>query len=142
MAMYSLRKISKIRQLVSALEAGAMGPAAAAELLDISYSTTQNYLEMLVEAGAVTHHQERRSHVRLHHDWTVVKRFLDSLEEEGEEHRVTLRRSPSRHCVNPGKSYLHVLADDVRFPLMLAQLPARRDPLVAALFGACSRRAA
>jgi hypothetical protein len=140
--MYSLRKVAKIRQLVSALAAGAMGPAAAAELLDISYSAARNYMETLVEAGAASHHPDRRSHVRLHPDRLVVERFLDALVEEGGEQRVTLRRSPSRHCVNPGKSYLHVLADDVRFPLVLAQPSARRDPLVAALFGACSRRTA
>jgi predicted transcriptional regulator len=111
MAMYSLRKISKIRQLVSALEAGAMGPAAAAELLDISYSTTQNYLEMLVEAGAVTHHQERRSHVRLHHDWTVVKRFLDSLEERYRTSimiRKTVHKNPLS-CRLKVSSYLLVV---------------------------------
>ena len=142
MTMLSLRKVSRIRQLVSALEAGAMAPAAAAELLGISYSAARNYMGTLVEAGAASHHPDRRSHVRLHPDRAVVTRFLDSLVEEGGEQRVTLRRSSSRHCVNPGKSYLHVLADDVRFPLVLAQLPARRDPLVAALFGACSRRAA
>jgi hypothetical protein len=142
MAMYSLRKISKLRQLVSALAAGAMGPAAAAALLDISYSAARNYMEALVEAGAASHHPDRGSHVRLHPDRAVVERFLDSLVEEGGEQRVTLRRSASRHCVDPGKSYLHVLADDVRFPLVLAQPSARRDPLVAALFGACSRQAA
>jgi hypothetical protein len=99
-------------------------------------------METLVEAGAASHHPDRRSHVRLHPDRLVVERFLDSLVEEGGEQRVTLRRSPSRHCVNPGKSYLHVLADDVRFPLVLAHPSARRDPLVAALFGAGSRRTA
>jgi hypothetical protein len=138
MAMYSLRKISRIRQLVSALEAGAMGPSAAAALLDISYSAARNYLEALVEAGAASNHPDRRTHVRLDPDRAVVESFLDSLAAEGEEQRITLRRSSSRHCVNPGKSYLHVLADDVRFPLVLAQTSARRDPLVAALFGACS----
>lgn len=139
MAMYSVRKISRIRQLVSALEAGAMGPAAAAELLDISYSAARNYMETLVAAGAATTHPDRRTHVRLYPDRAVVKRFLDSLVAEGEEQRITRRRSCSRHCVSPGKSYLHVLADDVRFPLVLVQTPARRDPLVAALFGPCIR---
>jgi hypothetical protein len=37
--------------------------------------------------------------------------------------------------VDPGTQFLHVLADDVRFPLVLDTLPVRRDPLVAALFG-------
>jgi hypothetical protein len=140
MAMYSLRKISKIRRLVSELETRAMGPATAAELLEISYSAARNYMGTLVEAGAATHHPDRRTHVRLHPDRAVVERFLDSLVADSEEQRVTLRRSFSRHCVNPGKSYLHVLADDTRFPLLLAQPTVRRDPLVAALFGDCSRR--
>lgn len=142
MTMYSLRKISNIRQLVGALEAGAMGPAAAAELLDISHTAARNYMETLVEAGVASYHRDRRTHVCLHPDRAVVERFLDALAAEGKERRVTLRRSLSRHCVDPGESYLHVLADDVRFPLMLAHPPARRDPLVAALFGACSGRAA
>ncbi|MGJ7915909.1 hypothetical protein ACI48D_10580 [Massilia sp. LXY-6] len=139
MTMYGLRKIANIRRLVAALEDGPMGPVAIAELLGISHTGARNYIDLLVEGGAAIPHPDRRTHVCLHPDWGLVEDFLDSLAPELAEQRVTLRRSPSRHCVDPGKSYLHVVADDVRFPLVLMRFPVRRDPLVAALFGAGGR---
>jgi hypothetical protein len=112
-----------------------MGPAAVAELLKVSYSAARNYLGDLVQAGVAIHDIDRGTQLKLHPDPAIVKRFLAALDAGAGERSMALRRSPARHCVNPGERYLHVLADDVRFPLVLHRRPAQRDPLVAALFG-------
>jgi hypothetical protein len=95
----------------------------------------RRFLAALVRGGAASYDHDRKTHVCLHPDPAAVQRFLDTLDEQRTEHRLTLRRSPSRHCMNPGKSFLHVLADDVKFPLIVTRHPARRDTLVAAFFG-------
>jgi hypothetical protein len=106
-----------------------------AELLEISHSAARNYLDTLAQAGVAEYDRQRRGYLRLLPDTALVERFMDTLDDSVIRRRVSLRRSPSRHCVDPGTQFLHVLADDVRFPLVLDSRPVRRDPLVAALFG-------
>jgi hypothetical protein len=130
-----LDKIANIRRLVAALANGSMHPSTAATLLDVSHSAARNYLEALVQGGAALHDPCRRTHVCINPDHFAVQRYLDTLEEHRTQRRVSLCRSSSRHCINPGKSFLHVLPDDVKFPLIVSSQPAARDPLVAALFG-------
>jgi hypothetical protein len=131
----SLRRVENVRRLVAALAQGDMRSADVAQLLRISPSAARNYLEGLVEAGVACHDPQRRRYLRIHPDAALVQRFLAALDEGSDGRRISLRRSPSRHCVDPGAQFLHVLADDVRFPLVLDHFPVRRDPLVAALFG-------
>jgi hypothetical protein len=130
-----MRKADNMRRLVAALAQGSMRPEAVAALLEISYTAARNYLDTLAQAGVAEYDPQRRGYLRLLPDTALVERFLDTLDDSVARHRVSLRRSPSRHCVDPGTQFLHVLADDVRFPLVLDTLPVRRDPLVAALFG-------
>jgi predicted transcriptional regulator len=132
----SLRRIANIRKILAALAHGSIGPAATADLLGVSPSAARNYLDALVQDGVALPDRGRKTNVVLHPDQATVRRFLENQEVRGGERRITLRRSLSRHCVNPGASFVHVLADDVRFPLTLGCQPATRDPLVAALFGA------
>jgi hypothetical protein len=131
----SVRRAGNLRRLVAALAHGALGPAAASELLRVSSRAARNYLGSLLEAGVAVQEPRQRGQLRLHPDMERVQDFLRSLEDTALRPRVALRRSPSRHCVDPGTQFLHVLADDARFPLVLDRLPVRRDPLVAALFG-------
>lgn len=139
MSPASLRRIDNIRRLVMALAEDAMAPADVVRLLQVSDRAARNYLEALALAGVGQLDPARRSHLRLHRDPAVVDAYLASL--GGRTQQVSLRRSAGRHCTDPGARFLHVLADDVRFPLDLQQRPAGRDPLVAALFGAaCSNR--
>jgi hypothetical protein len=77
----------------------------------------------------------------LHPAPQVRERFLASLSKRLGQPRVSLRRSTSRHCMDSSGRYLHLLADDAGFPLVLHQDPVRRDPLVAALFGAANNMA-
>lgn len=131
----SLQRIENMRRLVAALARGSMGPRAVAALLTISESAARIYLKELEQANVVAPVPGCRTTLRLHADPAVVQRFFSALEERPRQRQVALRRSSSRHCTNPGKEFLHVLADDIRFPLVLHGDPVRRDPLVAALFG-------
>jgi hypothetical protein len=133
----SLRRIDNLRRLVAALAHGRMSPAAVAALLQVSHRAARNYLDELERAGVAQCDPDRRTCLRLRPDPVLTQRFLASLAEPAKQH-LALRRSQSRHNANPGERFLHVLADDVRFPLVLSQHPARRDPLVAALFGAAA----
>jgi hypothetical protein len=132
----SLRKIGNIKLLVAALAQGSMGPRQVAVLLRVSHTAARNYLDELEQVGVAHADPERRTYLRLDPDPAVVQRILASLAESVTQQRVALRSSIARHCVDPGDRFLHVLADDIRFPLELHCLPARRDPLVVALFGA------
>jgi hypothetical protein len=142
MTSSSLRRTSNIRRLVAALARHSLGPAEAAQLLQVSRTAARNYLAILEQAGIADVDPARRSRLRLNPDPSVVQLYLDALTENAAPQRVALRRSPSRHCVDPGERFLHVLRDDVRFPLDLSRRPAGRDPLVAALFGPGSQTAA
>lgn len=135
MNVRSSRRIANIRHLLAALAHGSMGPGGVADLLGISHTAARNYLETLVQNGVAVHDPVQRTHVCLRPDQLVRQRFLDELE-QGAARRVALRRSLTRHCLDPGQSFLHVLADDAGFPLEMRRQPPRRDPLVAALFGA------
>ena len=134
----SLQRIENMRRLVAALAQRSMGPRVVAELLNISDSAARAYLKALAEAGVAHHDPSGRTRLRLGPDPAVQQAFLSALAARAEQQQVALRRSTARHCTNPGKAFLHVLADDVRFPLVLHRHPAHRDPLVAALFGAAA----
>jgi hypothetical protein len=138
MGSLSARKIANMRRLVGALTQGSMGQAATAELLQVSYTAARSYLDILIRAGIVDRDPERRTRYRLQAETSLAERFLSSLARNDESQRVSLRRSTSRHCENPGATFLHVLSDDICFPLVRHQILVRRDPLVAALFGAAT----
>lgn len=131
-------RIDKLHRLVAALEQRSMGPGAVMELLQVSYSAARNYLNELAQAGIAEPAPERHTVMRLHPDLQARERFFAGLSERLGQARVSLRRSTSRHCMNSSGRFLHVLADDVTFPLVLHRDPVRRDPLVAALFGAAN----
>jgi hypothetical protein len=135
----TLRRIENLHRLVTALGQGGMGPVDVMQLLQVSYSAARNYFEELALAGIGEYGGDRGTQLRLLPDETAIRHYLATLAERVTQPRVSLRRSSSRHCANPGKRFLHVLADDVRFPLVLDCHPVRRDPLVAALFGAAHR---
>lgn len=132
----SLRKIENMHRLVAALDQRDMGPNAVMELLKISYSAARNYLSELEQAGIVSPDPVRRSLLRISSDPSARLRYFAALTERAEGAQVSLRRSATRHCTNSTGRFLHVLADDVGFSLVLHRVPVQRDPLVAALFGA------
>lgn len=132
----SLRKIENMHRLVAAFDQRDMGPNAVMDLLKISYSAARNYLSELEQAGMLSPDPVQRSLLRISPDPSVRLRYFAALTEKTERAQVSLRRSATRHCTNSTGRFLHVLADDTAFSLVLHRVPAQRDPLVAALFGA------
>lgn len=131
----SLRRIENMQCLIGALAEHSMGYREVAVLLGISDSAARNYLRDLELAGVADPDAGRRTKLRQHPDPAVLEGFLSAQAQSSDQQKVSLRRSTARHCTNPGKEFLHVLADDVRFPLVRHRHRAWRDPLVAALFG-------
>jgi hypothetical protein len=132
----SSRRIDNLYRLVAALDQRSMAPRAVMELLHLSRSAARDYLHELEQAGMAYHDPDRHTVLRSNPDPQVRERFFGELVERLEQPQVALRRSASRHCTNSSGRFLHVLADDVRFPLVLHRDPVGRDPLVVALFGA------
>ncbi|RJG14453.1 hypothetical protein D3872_17715 [Massilia cavernae] len=97
-----------------------IGCAAAAMLLNCSLTAARNYILELLDAGVVASHPVRqdagcldRTLYQLSADRPLVQRFLATLAD----------------------------TDRADFPFGAPNPPARRDPLVTALFGAPGRRA-
>lgn len=110
----SVRRICNLRALVEEFGERDIGCAAAALFLSCSLTSARNYVSELLDAGVVASHPVRqgagcldRTLYQLTTDRLVLRRFLEGLAEfEGAD---------SFGAGDP---------------------PARRDPLVAALFGA------
>ena len=133
----SQRRIDNFRLLIARLAEGSMDPHAVTLLLSVSHKAARNYLHELVEAGVARPDTGRpeKTFVRLHAERDVSERFLDELVTSASAERISVRRSAKRHDSHIGSCFVHVLRDDVSFPLTMHRLPVRRDPLVAALFG-------
>lgn len=118
----SYRRHANFRKLVAELALRDIGCAGVTLLLDCSISAARNYIAELVDAGVLASHPVRQQAGCIDRtlycrtaDPLVVRAFLAALASPQDAGH----RWPVAH-VSPG-------ADD---------LPARRDPLVAALFGA------
>ncbi|WP_119810054.1 hypothetical protein [Massilia cavernae] len=111
----SVRRISNLRALVEEFGKRDLGCAAAALFLSCSFSSARNYIVELLDAGVLAAHPVRqgagcldRTLYQLTADRLARQRFLATLAE----------------------------SDDAGFSFGPGDRPARRDPLVAALFGA------
>ncbi|RJG21487.1 hypothetical protein D3872_06720 [Massilia cavernae] len=110
-----MRRISNLRALVEEFGKRDLGCAAAALFLSCSFSSARNYIVELLDAGVLAAHPVRqgagcldRTLYQLTADRLARQRFLATLAE----------------------------SDDAGFSFGPGDRPARRDPLVAALFGA------
>ena len=133
----SQRRIDNFRLLIARLGDSPLDPHAVTLLLSVSHTAARNYLHELVEAGVARPDTDRaeKTFVRMKGERDVIERFLDELVMAASAERISVRRSAKRHDSHIGKCFIHVLHDDVSFPLTMHSLPVRRDPLVAALFG-------
>ncbi|WP_426193447.1 hypothetical protein [Massilia sp. DWR3-1-1] len=112
----SARRIDKLGALVAAFAARDLGNAGVALLLECSLTAARNYLAELLDAGVIDAHPVRQAAGCL--DRTLYRRSADPLAAG-----VFLAALTRADCVagcSPGAG----------------SAPARRDPLVAALFGA------
>jgi hypothetical protein len=112
----SARRIDKLRALVAAFGARDIGNAGVALLLDCSLTAARNYLAELLDAGVIDAHPVRQAAGCL--DRTLYRRSADPLAAG-----AFLATLVSADCV-------------AGLSAGAGSAPARRDPLVAALFGA------
>lgn len=121
----SVRRLANFRVLVAEFAVRQMGCAAVAEVLHCSSSAARNYLHELLDGGIVTRHPIDRTVYCQNSDPLVAHEFLAALARLGQGKRTAL---PTRR--------VHSLWNDAIVCCSSADQPARRDPLVAALFGA------
>lgn len=133
------RRAGKLRLLLDELALRELDVAAAAALLQVSSSSVRNYLHELHDAGIAAPSADaggrwvEASVYRLCADADRVRDFLAQVAAA----RMA-RARPANH--NPvwrnGGCLFHIMGDDVKFALSAGSAHPRRDPLVAALFGA------
>jgi hypothetical protein len=121
----SARRLANFRTLVAEFAVRRMGYIAVAELLSCSTSAARNYIQELVDRGVVAKHPIDRKLYCGHSDPLIADEFLAALTrlEQSGPASVPTRR-------------VHSLWDDAIVSRAGVHQPARRDPLVAALFGA------
>lgn len=130
----SAQRLANLRNLVAELSRSDLSRVGVAALLGCSLSASRNYLIELMDAGVVSLHPFRQHRERplyqLNPDSLVVQDFLAGLAEahRGAAHLPVADQFPARQVWRS--------AD---FLLRPGKPPARRDPLVAALFGTARR---
>lgn len=131
----SVLRRTRQRALIEAISAAPLDVAGAAALLKCSSRAAYCYLNELSDAFVIEqfHGSERsvlaRKRYRLHPDARHACSFLAAL---------AALAGPDRRAQAPlpYRRQLHLVMDDVARHRMAPVLPATRDPLVAALFGA------
>jgi hypothetical protein len=124
----STQRVVNLRKLVEELSRQDLSRVAAAAQLGCSISASRNYLIELMDAGVVSLDPLRKRRecplYQLNPDSFVVQDFLAGLDET---------QQPA--ASNPARQVWR----SADFLLRPGTPPARRDPLVAALFGAARR---
>ncbi|MDL2354074.1 MAG: hypothetical protein QFF03_02325 [Pseudomonadota bacterium] len=132
----SARRLVNLRSLVAAFAGRDIGRSGVAALLGCSLSASRNYLAELLDAGVVHSQPVRQSdgggdriQYRLSADPRAVRDFLASLAVP----------DGAADCRAADPARIQRMWRDADFFLAAGHAPARRDPLVAALFGAAGR---
>jgi hypothetical protein len=133
----TIQRLLNFRKLVAEFAARDLGYGEAGELLGCSASGARNYVNRLLDAGVVAPRRTRGADgkdlnvFRLNPDPQVARAFLAMMERQRRVDTLAPRQAAPRTA-----------AADAGFPASPPPLcpgaddaPARRDPLVAALFG-------
>lgn len=139
----SARRLRNLRALVSEFSGRDIGCAGVALFLGCSLSAARNYVAELLDASVVASHSVRqargcvdRTLYRLTADPLAVHQFLAGLARSHDEHAIApARGATASNNMAPNPEYIHRTWRTADFTLGAGQGPARRDPLVAALFG-------
>ena len=126
----SARRIGNLRALVVEFTARDIGNAGVALLLGCSLTAARNYVAELLDAAVIVAHPVRQAAGGL--DRTLYSRSADPLT-VADFLAALARRQRAADLQACGSWCSEVDVDVVR---RAASTPARRDPLVAALFGA------
>lgn len=138
----SMRKLDRMRTLVGQMSMRDMDSMDIAELLRCSHTAARNYLSELLQAGVVISNRGRalgggaiRLGFRLTGDTNMVERYLAALHASTSAEFLSRRVSQAPDEIK-AKRHFHVMGDDRFLTVRVTLQPVRRDPLVAALFGA------
>jgi hypothetical protein len=139
----SARRIGNLRALVAEFAERDIGGAGAALFLGCSLTAARNYISELLDAGVVAARPVKqaagaidRTLYELTADPLVVHRFLATLVRTQGAVGISARRGAEGMEAKPDASHVHRVWLDTGLSLSMSNVPARRDPLVAALFGA------
>lgn len=139
----SARRLANLRALVAEFGGREIGCAGVALFLDCSLSAARNYVATLLDAGVIASHPDRqaagcvdRTLYRQAADPPEVHQFLGALTETHGAEGMPTRRGATELERSPDPERIHRLWRDANFSVGAGRSPARRDPLVAALFGA------
>jgi hypothetical protein len=137
----TLLRIERLGALVAAFSARDLGPAGIATLLRCSGSSARNYVAELLDAGVVKPMPGDRAEgsvdknvYRLNPNRRLVDAFLASLAAHGPDPLTRATQITGRNHRHRGASALDPVAACGN--RSAAEMVARRDPLVTALFGA------
>ena len=139
----SARRLRNLRALVREFSGRDIGCTGAALFLDCSLSAARNYVAELLDASVVASHPVRqaagcvdRTLYRLSADPLTVHRFLAGLARSHCADETPERRGAASMETPPDPACVHRIWRTADFSVGISSAPARRDPLVAALFGA------
>lgn len=138
----SARRLKNLRALVAEFSARDIGCAGTALFLGCSLSAARNYICELLDAAVVASLPVRqaagcvdRTLYRLTADPLAVHEFLAGLARSHGEHAMPAPRGAASIDMSPDPESAHRTWRTADFTLGVGEGPARRDPLVAALFG-------
>lgn len=136
----SARRLSNLRELVAEFAGRDIGHTGVALFLGCSLSAARNYVAELLDAGVVASHPVRqaagcmdRRLYRLTVDPLAVHRYLAALARSHRDGEVPEWEDGAANDPMPNVERIHRNWSAADFSL---GAPVRRDPLVAALFGA------
>lgn len=139
----SARRLRNLRALVREFSGRDIGYVGAALFLDCSLSAARNYVAELLDASVVVSHPVRqaagcvdRTLYRLSADPRTVHEFLAGLARSQGADGMPERHGAASMETPPDPACVNRTWRTADFSLGIGSAPARRDPLVAALFGA------
>lgn len=126
---YTAERIEKIRKLLAALQARPLARDEISAVLEVGPSGVRKYLDDLRGMFTVDAVMGE-DFVRLTTGDEKTRAFIAALE------ALAPARAPKRAArpVDPSR-HIHIMRDDVHFPIRPHRAPIVRDALVAALFG-------
>lgn len=138
------RRLENMRLLLAELSRRPMQIDDIAALLGASVSAARNYVLELCDAGVANavdgwDGKSGKPHYRLAADPARSRAFLEQMTNPYRDAGVVVRRvtagKPAKVAMGSGRN-VHITGDDVHYAFRVEREPVRRDPLVAALFGA------
>lgn len=146
MRLSTLRRTERLLALLAELSIRDMDLLAMSFLLNCSQSAVRNYTFELLSAGVIVAFPSKRTSAggskdyRLSADTRIVENFLSNLGEPRRGDIISAKHSRQLHKTLADARYFHIMWNDMNGSFEVNGAHARRDPLVAALFGVANMR--